>query len=167
MNSKAQIWSLDVMVGTALFLTSIMIFFIYSFNQPSEARESLDLLTYDARSVAQDLLSEGYPTNWTSSNVTKIGLTTSNKINQSKLQELYNMIHIQGNYQLAKNKFQTGYDFYFFLSENMTVSTGPIQGIGKPGTTPENIDAKDLIKITRYTIYQNKTTPLYLYLWQE
>ena len=41
------------------------------------------------------------------------------------------------------------------------------QGIGKPGVNKDNIDARNLIKTTRFTIYKNKTVPLYLYIWEE
>ncbi len=155
------------MTGLALFLVGIMIFFIYSLNQPSQAKETFAFLNYDGKVIADNLLSQGYPNNWNPSNVITIGITSDSKINQSKLENLYQMIYVQNNYTKTKNIFNTEYDYYFFLSENMTVSSGKIEGIGKPGTTPNNINAKDLIKITRFTIYENKTTPLYLYLWQE
>lgn len=167
MKNKAQIWSLDLMAGLALFLVGIMIFFIYSLNQPSQARENLELLSYEGKIIADDILSEGYPTNWDSDDVRTLGLTTDNEINQTKLENLYQIIYMQGNYTKTKNLFNTQYDYYFFLDQNMTVSSGQIEGIGKPGVTKQNIDARNLIKITRFTIYQNKTTSLHLYIWEE
>ena len=166
-NCRGQIWSLDLMSGLALFLVGIMIFFVYSLNQPSQAKESFEFLSYDGKIIADSLLSEGYPKNWNSNNAISLGITTSNKINQSKLETLYQMIYVQNNYTKTKNLLNTEYNYYFFLDQNMTVSTGSIEGIGKPGITKQNIDAKNLIKTTRFTIYQNKTTPLYLYIWQE
>lgn len=167
MKTEAQMWSLDIMSGLALFLVAIMVFLIYSINQPSQARDSFELLRYDGKIIADNLLSEGYPKNWNSSKAITIGLTTNNKVNQTKLEALYQMIYVENNYEKTKNLFNTQYDYYFFFNQNMTVSAGQIEGIGKPGTDKNNINAKDLIKITRYTIYQNKTTPLYLYIWQE
>ncbi len=167
MGSRGQIWSLDLMAGLALFLVGIMIFFIYSINQPSQAKETLDILSYDGNIIADNLLSQGYPSDWNSGNAITIGLTTLNKINQTKLENLYQMIYLENDYVKTKNLFNTEYDYYLFLDQNMTVSTGSLEGIGKPGTTKYNVDARDLIKITRYTVYQNKTTPLYIYIWQE
>ncbi|NPE26911.1 hypothetical protein HNV12_02825 [Methanococcoides sp. SA1] len=155
------------MVAMALFLAGIMIFFVYSINQPTQARENLELLSYDGKIIADNLLSEGYPTNWDSSNVITLGITTDNKINQTKLEKLYDMIYTENNYTKTKNIFNTEYDYYIFLDQNMTIDTISVEGIGKPGTTLANISATDLIKTTRYTIYQNKTTPFYLYLWKE
>ncbi len=155
------------MAGLMLFLVGIMIFFVYSLNQPSQAQETLALLNYDGKIIADNLLSSGYPDNWNSQTAITIGITTEEKINQTKLETLYQMVYIQNNYTKTKNLFNTIYDYYFFLDQNITISSGPIEGIGKPGITKNNINATDLIKITRYTIYQNKTTPLYLYIWQE
>jgi len=166
-NKKAQIWSLDVTAGLTLFLIGIMIFLIYSLNQPGQAQETHTLLSYDGKIIADNLLSPGYPENWNTSSVIAPGLTTANKINQTKVENLYQMIYAQNNYTKTKVLFNTVYDYYFFLSDNLTVSAGSIHGIGKPGINPSNISAKNLVKITRYTIYQNKTTPLYIYIWNE
>ncbi len=166
MKTRGQIWSLDLMAGLALFLVGMMIFFIYSLNQPSQARENLELLSYDGNIIADNLLSPGYPSDWNASNAITIGLTADRKIDQAKLEKLYQIIYTDDDYDKTKNLFNTQYDYYFFLEDNMTVSAGSIEGIGKPGTDPQDITARDLIKITRFTIYQNKTTPLYLYIWE-
>lgn len=165
MKTKGQVWSLDIMAGLALFLVGIMIFFIYSLNQPSQAKETLDILRYEGETIANSLLSQGYPSNWNTSNVIALGITTDKKINQTKLENLYEMIYTQNNYNKTKNILNTQYDYYIFLNQNMTINSMSIEGIGKPGTTKQNIDARNLIKITRFTIYQNKTTPLYIYTW--
>jgi len=167
MRTKAQIWSLDIMAGIVLFLVGIIIFFTYSVNQSSQAEDNLGRLYYDGNIIADNLLSEGYPTNWNTENVVTLGLTTSKKINQTKLENLYEMIYIQNNYTETKNILNTEYEYYILLNEDMTINSNQIEGIGKPGVTSQNITSQNLIKITRYTIYQNKTTPLYLYIWQE
>lgn len=165
-NSKGQIWGLDIMAGSALFLIGIVIFLVYSLNQ-SPSYDTIDLLSYDGKIITENLLSEGYPNDWSSNNVVTIGLTTSGKINQTKLEELYQMIYVENNYTRTKNLFATNYDYYFYLDIPMTTSGGSIEGMGKPGVTASSINAKDLTKITRYTVYENITTPLYLYIWQE
>jgi len=108
MKIKGQIWSLDIMTGLALFLVGIAIFFIYSINQPSQSKETFELLNYDGKMIADTLLSQGYPENWDTSNAITIGLTTSNKINQTKLENLYQMIYVQNNYARTKNLLNTG-----------------------------------------------------------
>jgi hypothetical protein len=105
-------------------------------------------------------MSPGYPENWEADNVVTLGITSNNKINETKLEKIYNMDYTQ-----TKQLFNTIYDYYFFFDEKIT--SLDVEGIGKPGATKDNIEAKNLIKITRFTIYQNKTVPLYVYIWEE
>ena len=164
---KAQIWGLDILVGMTLFLIGIIVFFVYSLNQPGEAQDNFELLFHDGKIIADNLMSPGYPLNWNSSNVITLGISSDDKINETKLERLYEIIYTENNYSLTKNIFNTQYEYYFFLEQNMTINSVEIGGIGKPGATKDNIDAKNLIKITRFTIYQNKTTSLYIYIWEE
>jgi len=155
------------MAGMVLFLAGIMVFFIYSLNQPGEAQDNFELLFYDGKVITDNLVSSGSPKNWDSTNVITLGITDENRINETKLETLYEMIHTDNNYRRTKNLFNTMYDYYFFLNENMIIDSIEVEGIGKPGTNKNNINAKNLIKTTRFIIYKNKTTPLYLYLWEE
>jgi len=166
-NSRGQIWGLDLIAGVTLFTLGIVIFFVYSMNQPGEAQENFEPLLYEGKVVANNLMSEGYPSNWNSNNIITAGITSDNKINETKLEELYNMIYIDGNYTRTQNLLDTQYDYYFSMSENMTIDGNQVEGIGKPGITVETINSKNLVKITRFTIYQNKTMPLYVYIWEE
>jgi hypothetical protein len=167
MKSKgAQIGSFDLTVAMAIFLVGIMIFFIYSVNQSDEAQENFELLFYEGKVVSNNLMSEGYPSNWNSTQVMSIGVMTQEKINQTKLEQIYNMIYDENNYSKTKNLLNTQYDYYFFLEGNMTIDGNSVDGIGKPGETRNSISPKNLIKIKRFTIYQNKTTPLYIYVWE-
>jgi hypothetical protein len=162
---RAQVWGLDVMMGFALFLVAMMIFFAYSINYSSESTETFELLTYDGNLIAQSILSQGYPENWDPSNVEKIGLTDENKINQTKLENFYYLIS-NGNYSKTKRMFNTNYDYYIFFENNMTINSSSVEGIGYPGATKNSIQARDLTKITRITFYENKTVPIYIYIWQ-
>lgn len=164
---RAQIWGIDLMSGMVLFIVGVVILFIYSLNQSDEVQDNLELLFYEGKIVADNLLSSGYPSNWDTGNVITMGISDNNKINETKLEKLYKMIYIDNNYTITKNLLNTQYDYYFFLNQNMTINSTEVEGIGNPGVTINNINAKNLIKITRFTIYKNKTTPLYIYIWQK
>jgi len=164
---RAQIWDLDILTGIVLFLVGIIVFFVYSLNQPSEAQDNFEFLFYDGKIIANSLMSSGYPIDWNSGNVITLGISSEKKINETKLERLYEIIYTEDNYTLTKNLFNTQYDYYFFLDQNMTINSIEVEGIGKPGVTKDYIDARNLIKITRFTIYQNKTVPLYIYIWEE
>ncbi len=166
-NKRAQIWGIDLMSGMVLFVVGMVILFVYSLNQSNEVQDNFELLFYEGKTIADNFLSSGYPSDWNSTNVITIGISDDSKLNETKLENLYEMIYIDSNYSTTKNLLNTQYDYYFFLNQNMTINSAEIEGIGKPGITKNNINVKNLIKITRFTIYQNKTTPFYIYIWKE
>ena len=165
-SKKAQIWGFDLMIAMSMFLISVMVFFTYTLNYSEESKETFDLLLYDGEAIANNLMSTGYPDNWNSADVIVLGLTTDNKINETKLTKLYDIIYTDNDYSKTKGLFNTMYDYYFFFDNNMTINSNSIEGIGKPGVSKNSVTSKNLVKITRFTIYQNKTLPLYIYIWE-
>jgi hypothetical protein len=166
LNSKrSQGWGMDLMIALSIFLVGMVIFYIYSLNNPNEAKENIENLFYDGESLTNVLLSEGYPNAWNSTNVVGMGILSNDKINETKLERFYDLS--QTEYERTKILFNTKYDYYFFLDEDMIINSIPVEGIGKPGTTKINIDAINLIKVTRVTIYKNKPINAYLYIWEE
>lgn len=108
-----QIWGFDILTGIVLFLVGIIVFFVYSLNQPSEAQDNFEFLFYDGKIIADNLMSSGYPLDWNSSNVITLGISSEDKINETKLERLYEMIYTENNYTLTKTLFNTQYDYYF------------------------------------------------------
>lgn len=159
---KAQGWGFDLIIAGTIFLIGIITFYLYSLNYPKEGQETLDVLFYEGNFIADSLLSNGFPDSWNSTNVIKIGLTNNNKINQTKLENFYNLS--TEDYQKTKAVFNTRYNYFFNLSEQITLpNIGNINGIGLSfqGQNPKN-----LIKITRISIYQNKSVTLNVYIWE-
>jgi len=163
---KSQAWGIDLMVAVAIFSLGIIIFFIYSLNNYNESEEKIEELFYDGKIIADSILSEGHPENWDRFNVIQIGLTTDNKLDDSKLDEFHNMME-NGDYEKTRRLFNTKYDYYFFLEENMTLHGGAVSvdGLGKPGVDKNNITTENLIKITRFSVYDNKPVSVYFYVW--
>jgi hypothetical protein len=164
MKQKAQIWGIDLIVGVIIFSIGILIFFIYSVNQTSESKENLEELSYDGEIILDSLLSEGYPDNWDSMNVIKIGILNNEKINETKLMKFYNLT--KTDYPKTKSIFGSRYDYYFFMNENITINSEEVSGIGKPWFDLNNITSVNLIKITRFTVYREKPATVYLYVWE-
>jgi len=169
MNKKAQVWSIDLAVGLIIFLVGVLILFFYAMNLRGGSSEILDDLFLTGNSLANNLLSEGSPTNWTETNVVFPGLLSENngnKINQTKLQYLYNL---NQDYANLKKILKTKYDFYIYFSEQMIIEGGAIDGIGKPGVDRDNIvsieNPKNLVKIERVSVYNNNPIILNIYLW--
>ena len=164
-NKKAQAWGVDLTIAVIIFSVGIVVFFIYSVNFSGEAKENLDSLSYEGDVLFNSLLSEGYPQDWSLNSVVKIGILDNDRINETKLEMFYNLA--KDDYQKTKSIFNTRFDYYFFMNENMTINSKGVSGIGKPGINKDNINAKNLIKITRFTIYREKPVTTYLYIWEE
>jgi hypothetical protein len=159
MKKSGQGWGFDLIVAMLIFLFGIMAFFVYSLNYDTGTEDNFKLMAYDGEVISDSLLSEGFPTNWNTTNVIVIGLTSDNKINETKLQNLY--ILNETNYDKTRALFDTGFNYYFNFSEPIMFGSNYVVGIGK---IP--INQKDLIKTTRFTIYKNKPVSLYLYIWR-
>ncbi|MBM3234415.1 hypothetical protein FJZ19_04970 [Candidatus Pacearchaeota archaeon] len=163
-NSKAQTWGIDLMIAAIIFSMGIIALFVYLQNYPGEAPENINALVYDGNIIADNLLSEGTPKDWNSSNVVIMGILSDNKINETKIERFYNISIL--NYEFTKTLFNTRFDYFFFLTDNISLSDGETRGIGKVGTDPASISAKNLVKITRFVSYKNKPQTFYLYIWE-
>jgi len=164
MIKRGQVWSTDIIMAFSIFLIAILVFFVYSVNYSGEADQTFSQISYDGEIILKNIFSEGHPQDWNTSNVINIGIMSENKINETKLERFYYLT--QNNYSITKNIFKTTFDYYFFLEKNITINLTEIEGFGKSGTNKNNINSTDLIKITRFTIYNNKPTTAYLYIWK-
>jgi len=155
---RGQAWGFDLMIATIIFISGIVAFYLYSLNYQTEAQETLDALFYEGNAIAQDILSEGFPTNWNINTVQKIGLKNEGKINATKLEYFYNL-SVQ-DYQRTKILLDAKNNYYMNFSNGMVIGQQAIEGIGLPPSSPANI-----IKITRFTIYGEKPTSINIFIW--
>lgn len=150
---KGQAWGFDLIIASIIFTMGIIIFFLYSLNYPVEGQEKVDTLFYEGELISENLLSEGFPKDWNENNVVVIGLLNNGKINDTKLNKFINLS--KEDYQKTKNLFNTRYNYYINISN---------AGIDIIGLQPS--DPKNLIKVTRYTIYQDKPAILTVHVWE-
>lgn len=154
----SQAWGIDLMVAVMIFVFGIVILYIYALNLPSQSNETLENLFYDGKNILNDILSEGYPEDWNHTNAFNIGILSDDKINITKLERFNDLA--QEDYSRTKILFNTKYDYIVYIE-------GTSWKIGKPGFYINNITATNLIKITRLSIFDNKPTTIYLYVWEE
>ena len=89
-NSKrSQGWGMDLIIAVTIFTFGLVAFYIYSLNSPGEAKEKIEILSYEGKILANTILSEGSPTDWDTEHVDKIGILSDNKINETKLKYFY------------------------------------------------------------------------------
>lgn len=159
-NKSGQAWGFDLVVASSIFFVALMFFYFFAFNTSPEANSNLEDLTIEAETVSDFLLSEGYPTNWNYSNVTNIGLLSENKINETKLDNFYQLSTTE--YNATKSMFGIRNNYFISLSEEIVLQNGTkIGGIGV-----NNSQAENLIQITRYIIYNNKPAVLTVQIWR-
>jgi hypothetical protein len=156
---KAQAWGFDLMIASVLFVFGIIVFFLYSINSSQGEIEKLEDLQYEGNIIADDIMSEGFPKDWGTNTVTKIGILSDNKINGTKLERFYDLASVE--YKKSKTLFNTKYEYFVNISEPMMAHGSVIKGIGN-----QSQNHKNLIKITRFTIYNNKPTTLTVEIWE-
>lgn len=166
--NKAQGWGMDLIIAVTIFTFGLVVFFIYSLNAPGEAREKIETLSYEGKILANTILSEGAPEAWNAGSVIKIGILSNDKINETKLQTFYDMTRTSSDYKKTKELFDMTYDYYFYLEENMTTIGADVDGIGKPGFNRKGdySNVKNLVKATRYTVYNDVPMTIYFYIWE-
>src|SRR3989338_11299241 len=94
---KAQVWGFDLIIASIIFISGILLFYVYSINYPKESYEQLDKMFNNGEFIAEVLLTEGLPSDWNQDTVVRIGLTTGKKINQTKIKEFYLLANNQLN----------------------------------------------------------------------
>lgn len=159
LNQKAQAWGFDIIVATGIFIFGIIAFFLYTINYPTGEQEKLDDLLYEGNIIADNLLSEGYPENWTTSTVSKIGILSNRVVSQEKL-EYFNQLSTT-EYGRTKTILGTKYNYFINFSSSIQISGTSIEGIG---LLPYN--TKNSIKVSRVSIYQNKPVSIEVQVWE-
>lgn len=155
---KAQAWGFDLIAASIIFVGGIVVFYLYALNSPNQTEETLNSLNYEGDTMANTILSEGYPIDWNEDNVAYPGILSDNKIDQTKLERFYNLSI--DDYSKIKALFGVREEFYFYLSENFSINGNQIEGIGKKPSVTRN-----LVKITRFIVYNNKPVTFNLEIW--
>lgn len=159
MNKGGQMWGFDLMMATVIFIVAIIIFYLYTLNASEEAKANIDRLSYEGDIIADALLLEGTPKNWTNETVISPGILSKSIVNQTKLELFYNLSRYD--YNKTKLLLNTKYDYYIYLSESMILNGEQVSGIGKAPTNQKN-----LIKIERITVYKDKPIKLIIEVWE-
>ncbi len=159
MEKKGQAWGFDLIAASFIFIGGILLFYTYSINLSDETEDLIAGMNYEGSAIAESLLSEGIPSAWNASNVERIGLLDSGKINDEKLSNFYQLSI--DDYQKTRSLFNTKYNYYISLEVNMSINSLEIEGIGSRALSPKN-----LLRITRLTIYKNKPVILNVDIWK-
>jgi hypothetical protein len=112
---KGQVWSMDFIIAVSMFTIAIVLYFKYAGSTFDERQLEIDELSLDARSIAGSLLTPGYPHDWNSTDVIRIGISDDgHAINETKLSRFLNLS--SSNYSGTKGLFGTTYNFHFRIT---------------------------------------------------
>ncbi|MFH1290068.1 MAG: hypothetical protein ABIH92_01530 [Nanoarchaeota archaeon] len=149
---KAQAWGFDLVVGMIIFVVGILSFYLYTTNLPGASEETIQHLQQDGELVADSLMSEGSPEDWTVSTVVMIGILSDDRINQTKLDSFRSLA--SSDYNLTRSLFRVRNNYFVYLDGDFA------SGIGADST-----DAVNLVKVTRAVVYDRSVTTLNVYAW--
>lgn len=144
-NKKAQVWGLDLVVASIIFLAGIILLYFYVINYSSQSRSQIEELSYDANLASTLILSEE-----------SAGIVSDGKINQTKLDEFYD-----ADYNSEKAQLGVTNDFYFTL-DNLEINGSPVSYVGKLNET----ETASLVKLTRVTVYKDKLTKFEIFVYR-
>lgn len=159
MKKGGQAWGFDVMISAAVFVTALVIFYIFAINYNVHDETKFDQIKKEAVDVASTLMSEGLPAEWNQANVVFIGLQTDNQLNQTKLDNLYSLA--QSDYNNTRRLLNTRYEYLVNFSEPVSINGQPIVSIGLQPSSPRNI-----FRVTRLTTYNDKPLTLQVIVWE-
>jgi len=143
-NKKSQAWSLDLIVAVIIFMFGMILLYLYAINYSSQSRNQLDELFYEGSLAAKLILSEEV-----------FGILSDGKINQTKLEDFYNL-----SYETQKTTLGLNNDFYFTFT-GLEINETPVDYVGKINNT----ETENLIQITRLTVYKNTPIKFNIFSW--
>jgi len=168
-STKAQTWYLDFVVGVFIFMVCIVLYYKFVPNLESQEVESLKDTYYEAATLADSLMTEGYPANWTTQDVQRIGLIGSRGINRSK-------VLMFGNLSYGKTKdllnLRSDYAVTFTWLNNTRLNISNRSVIGHPaaelinGKLSVNRDYNDLVSLSRMALYNRSIVRMVVYAWR-
>ena len=165
--TKAQVFCFDMIVAVLIFGAAILVYYKTTTNFSDQDEALLDDLLIDAKSISGSLMSQGYPYNWIEDNVVRIGITSDNRINETKLEQFSRIP-----YNNSRKLFGTAHDYYVYFRDrnnNIIPFNESLEGIGKPGVNSTNIQTvenpKKLVKVTRLIIRESDIKKMVVYLW--
>ena len=108
---------MDYTLAIIFFTVAIFIYFQYAADLKGNY-SVLDSMQTDSRYIADSLVSDGYPLNWTPETASKIGL--GQKLNETKWKYFS-----QVNYNTSRNIFSTSFDYYVQVEDNNSTVSKP------------------------------------------
>ena len=152
---KGQIWYLDYLIGTTLFL--VLTLLVFSFYKGSIYTDNG--LYIESSKVAETLMTTGIPEEWNESNVVIIGLSDGSNV--FSLEKISSFLNISRDYEASKFRLGITKDYiiYFENKSNSIINLTNQSYIGKYAVTDlDTENVKDIISFVRYGVLRVNNT---------
>lgn len=169
---------MDFILAFMIFTMGISFYLVYSTNISDQESDMIKDLMSDAKLVSSSLVSEGYPIDWNTGNVKRIGLTDDDgRLIPEKIGSFNNL-----SYNLSKTLLGTYYDYTVFFEynngtiiniSNFCAKSHPDINIsfeeGECNVDIKTADIKHLAKTERFIIYDKEDysdiIKMVVYVW--
>lgn len=166
MNKKGQIFTIDYIIGLAifLFLLIISVNILITFKPYNE----FDSIYRDNTYLSETLMTAGAPEDWNVTSVILPGLMNNNRLNLTKL-NLFDSI----DYETQKELMHQSTEFIFFFEYNNTILniTKCIRGYNISTNTScqpqlHTVEHENLAKTERIIVHNNSLLKMVFYSWK-
>ena len=162
---KAQVWSIDFVVGLSLFSLLIVVttYFLINSNQDN----SFEIMHREASYLSNTIISSGTPDEWNETTVIVPGILSDGRLDFEKLAFLNSL-----SYETLKSLYSVRADFaFFFRNKTDYFEVGDQCSYGYnlpsidciPDLSALNYD--DLVVINRFIPINNSIKNVVLYVW--
>lgn len=165
MKKKAQVWTVDYLMGFLIFI--IVLVFSIKIIFSIVPSQDFQFLYNDGIHISTSLVESGSPNDWNVSTVIVPGIADNNRINFTKLSSFDNL-----SYQQTKTLFHTPNDYLFFFknSTGLLNFTKCIRGYNATVDNSCNplltlIEYSSLVKFERIVILNSSLATMVVYVW--
>lgn len=179
-SKKSQVWTIEFILSFLIFIAAIILSVKSVFN--IYTNENLRDIQRESEFVSQYLLSGGFPSDWNNDTVIRIGLTTDNRLNHTKLKNLYNLnydntkylLGIRSNFFIYFSNATGNIPLFYIISDNLTEVEGCGYGhpsVSKQYTTEciigfDSLRYNDMTKISRITNFNGSIIQMNVVIWR-
>lgn len=144
---RAQVSYLDFVIGFAIFIIAVTIFFNHTGSQQQEREINVIQLS-------EQLLSPGYPQDWNASTALRLGVLDLGEINETKWDQLRAMLNEEP--EKTRSLLSAPYDFI------IRIEPSRLDQIGSGTSLP---DAQSIHRIERIVAYNGTIVRLEVIGW--
>ncbi len=160
-NQKAQVWYTDFVIGVLIFSIVIISYFYYVEHSDYSDDTLMNSLLSEAKAISGYMVTEGYPANWSSSNVSTVGLTNGDyRIDSDKLSDFNSW-----GYEERRGYLHTTKDYYFYFEYLNGTKFNELCEDQFSGCVAWNA-SMNLVQNTRLVIYESTPVKMVILVYQ-